>query len=113
MKVTGKIKSIGEVENIKGKDGKEWKKTSFTLETNEKYNNLYAFEIFGTEKVEKFIKFNKVGHNVDVDFNVQTREWKDKYFTTLQCWKIFKAKEEKPEENLNNSDESENSDLPF
>ena len=28
---------------------------------------------------------------VKVDFNVKTNEWKDKYFTSLDAWKVFKA----------------------
>jgi len=73
--------------------GKEWKKLSFLAETTEEYNNLYCFEVFGEEKVDNFLKFNKIGQLVDIDFNVKTNEWKDRYFTSLQAWKIFKAED--------------------
>jgi hypothetical protein len=73
------------------KAGKEWTKLSFLLETTEEYNNLYCFDVFGDEKVENFNKYNKVGQEVDVEFNVKTNEWNDKYFTSLDAWKIFKA----------------------
>ena len=90
MKVTGKIEKI--LETTKGvKDGREWKKISFTLRTNEQYNNLYCFDIFGSDKVDNFEKYNKEGSYVDVDFNVKCNEWKGKYFTSLDAWKIFKA----------------------
>ncbi len=39
----------------------------------------------------KFLKYNRVGQEVDVNFNVQTNEYKGKYYTSLQSWKIFKA----------------------
>ena len=91
MKVTGKIKSIGDVQSGTTKDAKEWKKLVFTITTDEEYNNLYAFEIFGADKVDKFIQYNSVGKDVDVDFNISTNEWKGKYFTTLQAWKVFKV----------------------
>jgi len=91
MKVTGNIVKILETVSGVSKADKAWKKTSFILETSEEYNNIYCFEVFGEEKVDNFIKFNKVGQEVDVDFNVQTNEYKDKYYTSLQAWKIFKA----------------------
>lgn len=92
MEVTGKITKILEKVTGQKKDGSgDWVKQSFTLETSEQYNNLYCFELFGDEKVENFNKYNKVGSDVKVDFNVSTNEWKGKYFTSLQAWKIFKA----------------------
>ena len=82
------------LEKITGqkKDGSgDWVKLSFVGETDEQYNNLYCFELFGDEKVDNFEKYNKVGSVVDVDFNVSTNEWKDKYYTSLQAWKVFKS----------------------
>ncbi len=107
MKVTGKIKSIEDVQKGTSKDGKDWQKLIFTLVTNEQYNNLYAIEIFGEEKVNKFLKYNNVGTEIDVDFNIKTNEWQGKYFTSLQYWKSFKAETQKVETT------EENDDLPF
>ena len=110
MKVTGKIENI--LETLTGTSkatGKEWKKTSFVLKTDEEYNNLYCFEIFGEEKVDKFLQYNSKGDIVDVEFNVKTNEWKGKYFTSLDAWKVFKADNNKQEESV----VEEESDLPF
>ena len=93
MKVTAKITKVMEVTSGTSATGKEWKKLSFLAETTEEYNNLYCFEVFGEEKVDNFLKFNKIGQLVDIDFNVKTNEWKDRYFTSLQAWKIFKAED--------------------
>jgi len=115
MKVTGKITKINEVTSGTSAAGKEWKKLSFLLETTEEYNNLYCFEVFGEEKVDQFVKFNRVGQDVDVDFNVKTNEWNGKYFTSLGAWKIFKADvadvADAPEGVEVEADESD--DLPF
>ena len=91
LEVTGKITKILDLQTGTTQSGSEWKKQSFILETKEQYNNVYCFELFGEEKVENFLKFNKVGNEVKVDFNVGTNEWKGKYFTTLSAWKVFKA----------------------
>ena len=67
--------------------------------------------------MEQFTKFNRVGQDVDVDFNVKTNEWKGKYFTSLGAWKIFKAEVTDSPEGLDvtgtevKADES--NDLPF
>ena len=110
MKVTAKITKVMEVTSGTSATGKEWKKLSFLAETTEEYNNLYCFEVFGEEKVDNFLKFNKVGQLVDIDFNVKTNEWKDRYFTSLQAWKIFKA-----EDNMSvpTPMEEQTGDLPF
>ena len=110
MKVTGKITKVLDTQKGTSASGKDWQKLSFILETTEDYNNLYCFEVFGDEKVEQFLKYNKVGQEVDVSFNVQTNEYKGKYYTSLQSWKIFKAEagEATPEVAQEEAD-----DLPF
>ena len=110
LEVTGVIENILPLEKGQTKDGKEWKKQSFLLKTDEQYSNLYCFEIFGDEKVENFIKFNKVGQSVKVDFNVGCNEWNGKYFTKLQAWKIFKADSK---EEVVTQEEIESDILPF
>ena len=110
MKVTGKITKVLDTQKGTSAAGKDWQKLSFILETTEDYNNLYCFEVFGDEKVEQFLKYNKVGQDVDVSFNVQTNEYKGKYYTSLQSWKIFKA--EAAMETLEVS-QDEVDDLPF
>jgi len=106
-----KITKINEVESGTSKAGKEWKKVTFVGETEEQYNNLYAFELFGEEKVDNFVKFNKVGDVVDVDFNVSTREWEGRYFTSLSAWKVFKANSEAT--NTPSPADEVSEDLPF
>ena len=82
---------IQEVQKGTSKAGKEWEKMTFVGTTQEEYNNTYAFEIFGAEKIENFNKYTKVGSVIDVDFNISCNEWKGKYFTSLGYWKSFKA----------------------
>ena len=92
MNVQGKITQLLEKQTGQKKDGSgEWVKQNFLVETEEKYNNLYCFEVFGADKVDNLNKFNKVGDVVNVEFNVQTNEWQGKYFTSLQAWLIKKV----------------------
>ena len=94
LEITGKIKSFLAVEGGESKAGKPWQKQSYIVSNNDGYEGaeeLYCFEVFGEEKVEQLAKFNKVGDNVKVCFNIKTNEWKGKYFTSLQSWRIEKS----------------------
>ena len=114
MKVTGTITKVLETQTGTSKAGKDWKKLSFVLTTTEEYNNLYCFDVFGDEKVENFTKYNKEGDLVDVEFNVKTNEWKDKYFTSLDAWKIWKTDGTVKEEGSSVENPIElNDSLPF
>ena len=51
-----KVTVIGEVQKGTSKAGKDWQKMTFVGQTEEEYNNTFAFEIFGEEKIENFVK---------------------------------------------------------
>ena len=111
MKVTGKITKVLETQSGTSAAGKDWQKLAFILQTTEDYNNLYCFDVFGEDKVEQFLKYNRVGQDVDVSFNVQTNEYKGKYYTSLQAWKIFKA--EASDDTVEQPQDEAKDDLPF
>jgi hypothetical protein len=74
--VLGKIeKVLDKVSGTSKSSGNEWVKQDFVLRTGDKYNNLYYFTVFGQEKVDAFIKYNKIGDSVKVSFNVSTKEY--------------------------------------
>tara|TARA_B110000902_G_scaffold238475_1_gene286368 strand:- start:8419 stop:8736 length:318 start_codon:yes stop_codon:yes gene_type:complete len=92
MEVSGKItKILDKVTGHKKDASGTWEKQNFVLETDEKYNNIYCFEIFGAEKVFNFNQENAIGSLVTVQFNVKTNEYQGKYYTSLQAWKIGSA----------------------
>ena len=120
MQVSGTITKILDIQKGQTKDGNEWQKQSYILDSKAEYNNIYCFEVFGEEKVQNLTKYNKVGDEVEVEFNVNTNEYQGKYYTTLSSWKITKtaknsvsnpqAFETIAPENVN---EEANDDLPF
>ena len=112
LEITGTLEKFLPVQKGTSKAGKEWQKQSFIVKTKEEYNNLYCFEVFGDEKVENLIKYQKEGDQVKVTFNVNTNEWQDKFFTSLSAWRIEKvggeAAQEMPADTID-----ENEPLPF
>ena len=110
MKITGKVEKILEKQTGTSAKG-EWVKQSFLVRTDEDYNNLYCFELFGKEKVDNFNKYTKVGSNVKVEFNVKTNEYQGKYYTSLSAWKVYITKQQIVEKAK--AEEPEETDLPF
>jgi hypothetical protein len=51
------------------------------------------------DKVDDFIKYNKIGQRVDVSFNLNGRSWlkegepeeNRRWFNSLDAWKVFKS----------------------
>jgi hypothetical protein len=121
FKVTGKISKVLAKEEGTSKAGKEWVKQSFVVVNNDGYEGkevIYCFEIFGGEKVDKFNQYNKVGDVVEVSFSIGTNEWKEKYFTSLSAFSVFKSEVSAtltPEfDTVDSSDLKEvDDDLPF
>lgn len=112
LQITGKITKVLPIENGTSKAGKDWQKIRFIVQTTEDYNNIYCFDIFGAEKVENFTKFNNEGDEVTVKFNVDCNDYKGKYFTNLNAWRVEKGSE--PMETPQNQPQEEaEDDLPF
>ena len=86
------------------------------IANNEGYENreqIFAFDIFGAEKVDKFLQYNKVGYNVDVSFNIESKEFKGKYYTNLSAWKVFKAEAPVEIPEMEGTTEALDNSLPF
>lgn len=97
LQVKGKITKILDVEKGESKAGKEWQKINFVVDTGAEFNPEVCFQIFGEEKVNNFTQYNKVGSDVEVSFNVSSREYNGKYYHNLDAWKVWGVKEETQE----------------
>jgi single-strand DNA-binding protein len=89
LKLSGKIKMIGEVQNFDS----GFVKREFVITTKEQYPQDVKFEVV-KEKATDFKQYNKVGDNVDVKFNVRGNEYNGKYYVSLQAWHVAKATED-------------------
>lgn len=117
LQITGTITKIGEpVEGVAKSSGNPWKKIGFVINTGGDYPKNVYFVVFGVEKVDNFIKFNKVGQNVDVSFNAESREYKGQHYTELNAWKVFTNTGVEQEVNVaetENDQFASADDLPF
>ena len=119
MKAKGTIYKINETQNISEK----FKKRDFVLEI--KNNEAYVQKVMFTlilDKVDAISSYS-VGDSVEVDFDLQGKEWTSpdgtvKFFNTLSVKQIDKSNESTAEANSEKINErvevqSEGDDLPF
>jgi len=112
LAVKGKLVKKLAIENGTSKAGKEWSKQNFVIDTGAQYNPEVCFQVFG-DKVDLLNNY-KEGQEIEVKFNVSSREFNGKYYHNLDAWFISGQKNVKPEvEQLAKAIDAENDDLPF
>ena len=87
LALTGKITKILAVESGTSKAGKEWKKQGFLVDTGDQYNPEVCFSLFGADKIAALGNFSE-GQEVEVSFNISSREFNGKYYHNIDAWKI-------------------------
>lgn len=89
-KLSGVITFISDVQEVVGNQ-----KINFRVQENVgQYPQSALFEIFGTEKVDNFQKYNQVGDVVDVEYNLKSNESRTNpgvFFNTISAWKVSKS----------------------
>ena len=86
MELTGKIVAVLPEQRGNGSKG-EWVKNAFVIEwADNGYTQKLCLEVMGEDKFEKMKKAVVVGYDVQVRFNVTSREYNGKYYTTASCF---------------------------
>lgn len=123
--VTGKIYKKLPVQMGAGKNG-QWIKNEFVIETEEQYPKKICCGAWGNLATD--MDRYAIGDLVTVHFNVESKEYNDRWYTEVRAWKIevdamnqdvqTRAKPEKKQEvkeeaqnTFTNNDEGD--DLPF
>ena len=88
---------ITQIDEIKQLDSGA-KIVTYRINNEEPYNNIVQFEMYKkpeyAEHADNFVKFNKVGDRVEVEFNIGSREYEGRMYTSLKHWKIEKLTNE-------------------
>ena len=117
LAITGKLVKALDVESGTSKAGKEWKKQSFVIDTGSQYNPEVCFSLFGEDKIA-MIDGIQPGTEIEVSFNLSSREYNGKYYHNIDAWRINRAAAavvedaSMPQAPLEASD-AEEDDLPF
>lgn len=89
MTIEGKIIQVLPLQGgVSKTSGKEWALQAYVLETKEQYPKKVHFELFGDDR----IKANPCGVDdiVSVDFDIESREFNGRWYTSIRAWRIVK-----------------------
>lgn len=124
MNIEGKVKQVLDVQTGQGKNG-EWKKQSFIIETAGQYPKEVCITIW-SDAVANSASILVVGNQINVSFDLESREFNGRWYTDVKAWKINQvgavsqqqqapntgSQQPAPQVNFNSSNEKED-DLPF
>lgn len=85
MEAKGKIIAVLPLQSGVSKSGETWKSQSFVVFNEESQRNV-CFEIFGEKRINEN-PFN-VNDVVTVLFNIESREFNGRWFTSARAWKV-------------------------
>lgn len=117
MQLTAKLIQLLPLQTGTGKNG-EWKKQDIIVETESQYPKKVCISIWGDKINTSQLK---VGNQLKVDFDVESREYNGRWYTDVKAWKIELAGDAAPADKTNNKEEdfhnttfsSNDDDLPF
>jgi hypothetical protein len=119
LSIKGKIEQILKPESGVSRAGNEWTKQEFVVETQEQFPKKVCFTLFGDKT--SLIEPISTGDEVEVSFNMESREYNGKWFHNINAWKIDKVTgdnlpEPPPEFSISDippEPDDEANDLPF
>ncbi|MCE2615477.1 MAG: DUF3127 domain-containing protein [Phocaeicola sp.] len=95
MELAGKIIAVLEPrEGISKNTGNKWMVQTYVIETHDQYPKRMAFEVFGEDKIKQFNI--QMGEELNVSFDIDARQWQDKWFNQIRAWKIDRVSAESP-----------------
>ncbi len=89
MEITGKIIAVLPAQEGVSKAGNAWKKQEYVLETHDQYPKKICFQIFGADRIAQAAI--QPGEELTVSFDIDSREWQGRWFTSINAWKVERA----------------------
>ncbi|EAZ94697.1 hypothetical protein FBBAL38_12965 [Flavobacteria bacterium BAL38] len=113
MNIKAKLIQLLPLQTGMGKNG-QWRKQDIIVETEGQYPKKICISIWGDKINEKQLM---IGKQLDIDFELESREFNGKWYTDIRAWKIVSGEEKivnSLHENLMSSEEPlVEDDLPF
>ena len=87
MELAGKVIAILQPrDGVSKNTGNKWMVQSYVIETHDQYPKRMVFEVFGEDKIKQFNI--QIGEEINVSFDIDARQWQDKWFNQIRAWKI-------------------------
>lgn len=101
MQITAKLIKVLPLQSGMGRNG-EWKRQDIIVETQDQYPKQICMGVWGDKIDEEKLK---IGNMLKIDFDIESREYNERWYTNLKAWKI-------EVENQNQSGLPDNADVP-
>lgn len=75
-----------------GKNG-TWRSQDYVLETYDQYPRKVCFNLFN-DRIDQYPM--AIGDDVEVSFDIESREWNGRWFTTIRAWRVVKKDQNAP-----------------
>ncbi|MEX0685580.1 MAG: DUF3127 domain-containing protein [Balneolales bacterium] len=102
MELKGKVFKILPEQGGEGKNG-PWRKQDFVMETEGKFPKKVCVTMWG-DKIDEFSI--KEGESLTVHINIESREYRDKWFTDVKAWKVDKQEGSAPPSSTSSIDDT-------
>lgn len=86
MEIKGIIINVSAPISGTSKNGKEWTKQEFILETQGEHPKKIVFSRMNKEKIEKYPIYQNT--DVVVSFDVDAHEYNGRWFNSITAWKV-------------------------
>lgn len=115
MEITGKFQQLLPEQRGASKNGGEWVKQSFVLESGDSYPKKVCISVWG-DKID--LKSFTLGETVTASIDIESREFNGRWYTDVKAWKLVKAGSETPNTTIDPMppglvDSTQDDDLPF
>jgi Domain of unknown function (DUF3127) len=87
MQLIAKLTQLLPLQTGTGKNG-QWKKQDIIVETDGTYPKKVCISIWGDKISESVLK---IGSQLNISFDVESREYNGKWYTDVKAWKIEPA----------------------
>jgi hypothetical protein len=93
LELEGRVASLLPEQSGNGARG-EWFRAGFIIRTEGEYPRNVCFEVLGRERWERMRQYLREGGLVKVSFDVSSREWNNRWFTSLTAFSVFSKESE-------------------
>lgn len=116
MEIQVNVTQVLGTQVINKRDGSTTQKAAFIGETFGQYPKKLKFDVMG-DKLEQIMSAVKVGAQLTVSFDVESREWQGKWYTDLKVWRTQSLQQQQgggqDKQAPQQSPSSQTQDMPF
>lgn len=87
LQIECKVIAVNPVYSGVSKLGNQWSKQEFIVETMDQYPRKVCVQVMG-DKIDKFAHLIQVNNVLEIDFDVESREYNGRWFTNVTAYEM-------------------------